>query len=145
MKKDFIWTLVLNSLIVIAGGHGAAFLAMMEIFYIIEWVKIISEKTSQYKTLLNGNQLDLPIILTIIGQCSAFISFTLNKHHQIKLIRTISILVLLTGYAILVSYFGNNSVSSITVVTGIPFLCGALYCLYRLNFSNKSLQPPKAS
>jgi hypothetical protein len=131
-KRLIIWTLVLNLLIIIAAGHGGAFLGLLEIFWLPNFYGIGTEDFSFSLTSSYEKTLRFVALLSLVGQIFLIASLIFKEQAKTGWALLFGLLFLWTGFFYLIHDMFFDPTALFGFVTGLPFLIISLILAYKI-------------
>jgi hypothetical protein len=124
-KKNTIWTIILNMLIVIAAGHGIAFLGLIEIFWFPSY-NVGSEDFSFSLESTYDKILGFVALLSLTGQLVLVISLFLKEQNRRFWTQILGLVILWIGFFYLSHNLFDDFGSMLGFCSGLPFLISSI-------------------
>jgi hypothetical protein len=125
LKKYTIWTIILNMLIVIAAGHGIAFLGLIEIFWFPSY-NVGSEDFSFSLESTYDKILGFVALLSLTGQLVLVISLFLKEQNRRFWTQILGLVILWIGFFYLSHNLFDDFGSMLGFCSGLPFLISSI-------------------
>jgi general stress protein CsbA len=126
-KKNAIWMIIFSLFIIIAAGHGIAFLGLIEIFGILSFnsgsedFAISMSLESSYDKILG-----FVALLSLTGQLVLVISLFLKEQTRRFWIQILGLVILWIGFFYLTHNLFDDFGSMLGFCSGLPFLISSI-------------------
>jgi hypothetical protein len=124
-KKNTIWTIIFSLFIIIAAGHGIAFLGLIEIFWFPSY-NVGSEDFSFSVESTYDKTLGFVAILSLIGQIVLIISLFLKEQDKRFWTQILGLTFLWIGFFYLTHNLLDDFGSMLGFCSGVPFLISSV-------------------